>query len=336
MLRVIEGMLTLACGERGIERWEPFGLAELAAKVVLERGPEAGHRGISVATSLSAACGAHSKAIRHRGSTSITLPGSRRGPRPLATARISRTPGGPGATSKCSAQAEVRRYAVVHRGAPRPAHRGAACRHPSRGSGHRHERARDPAAGPQFHRFHRLRRHGLRGVEPGCGGGHPGSGSAHRAAWAAGRPAPGKHGFVGVLGVGTASGLVQVGVPAFAIQHGSAALSGVLLACISAGNPLGGLLVLAGLAMAPVFISSSALLDNVAPMSSIMKAFSVVVSALVAGISAGTAAGGAVAAATGPGLVLLCSAAAMAISAVWVATRLRPAQGAGPQPAAAP
>jgi MFS family permease len=46
-----------------------------------------------------------------------------------------------------------------------------------------------------------------------------------------------------VLGVfGTALGVVQVAVPAFARAHGSDAASGVLLAALSAGSLLGGLL----------------------------------------------------------------------------------------------
>jgi MFS family permease len=170
--------------------------------------------------------------------------------------------------------------------------------------------------------------------------------------------------LIAVLAVGVASGLVQVGVPAFAIAHRSAALSGVLLACLSLGSiggsfvygsrtwraslttrmiagqavfvlvlagcaaagatiELGGLLVVAGLAMAPISISSSALLDYIAPPNAITQAFSLMVAAWVVGISAGTALGGAIAGAAGPGVVLICAAAAMAASVAWTLTRRR-------------
>ena len=35
--RLIEALLTLACSERGVERWEPFDLAEIAGKVLLNQ-----------------------------------------------------------------------------------------------------------------------------------------------------------------------------------------------------------------------------------------------------------------------------------------------------------
>jgi MFS family permease len=55
--------------------------------------------------------------------------------------------------------------------------------------------------------------------------------------------APGMRTVFGVLLVfGTAVGIVQVAVPAFADQHGSAATAGVLLAALSAGSLAGGLL----------------------------------------------------------------------------------------------
>jgi signal transduction histidine kinase len=53
--RLIAALLTLADSERGIERWEPFDLAEIAQNVILDRQHEADRRGISVATALSAA-----------------------------------------------------------------------------------------------------------------------------------------------------------------------------------------------------------------------------------------------------------------------------------------
>ncbi len=53
--RLIEALLTLATSERGVERWEPFDLAEVAGKVILERREEAGRRGIRIDTNLTAA-----------------------------------------------------------------------------------------------------------------------------------------------------------------------------------------------------------------------------------------------------------------------------------------
>lgn len=53
--RLIEALLTLASSERGVERWEPFDLAEIAGKVLLYRRPEADGRGIHVTATLTAA-----------------------------------------------------------------------------------------------------------------------------------------------------------------------------------------------------------------------------------------------------------------------------------------
>ncbi|HVA09802.1 MAG TPA: HAMP domain-containing sensor histidine kinase [Acidimicrobiales bacterium] len=53
--RLIEALLTLARSERGIERWEPFDLSEIAEKVVLSRGHETNGRGIRIDTNLSEA-----------------------------------------------------------------------------------------------------------------------------------------------------------------------------------------------------------------------------------------------------------------------------------------
>jgi signal transduction histidine kinase len=53
--RLIEALLTLACSERGVERWEPFDLAEIAGQVILDRRAEAERRGLLVAASLNAA-----------------------------------------------------------------------------------------------------------------------------------------------------------------------------------------------------------------------------------------------------------------------------------------
>ncbi|MGH3421565.1 MAG: sensor histidine kinase, partial [Streptosporangiaceae bacterium] len=53
--RLIEALLTLASSERGVERWEPFDLAEIAQKAILDRRQDAGCRGIAIAAELSAA-----------------------------------------------------------------------------------------------------------------------------------------------------------------------------------------------------------------------------------------------------------------------------------------
>ncbi len=53
--RLIDALLTLASSERGIARWEPFDLAEITAKVLVDRQPEADRRDIAVEASLSAA-----------------------------------------------------------------------------------------------------------------------------------------------------------------------------------------------------------------------------------------------------------------------------------------
>jgi signal transduction histidine kinase len=53
--RLIDALLTLASSERGVERWEPFDLADLARKAVVDRGEEAERRGITVETTLAAA-----------------------------------------------------------------------------------------------------------------------------------------------------------------------------------------------------------------------------------------------------------------------------------------
>jgi signal transduction histidine kinase len=53
--RLIEALLTLASSERGIERWEPFDLAEIAGTTILERHQEADRRGIRIDANLTAA-----------------------------------------------------------------------------------------------------------------------------------------------------------------------------------------------------------------------------------------------------------------------------------------
>jgi signal transduction histidine kinase len=56
--RLIDGLLTLASSERGIERWEPFDLAEVAGQAVADRRPEAGRQGLQVSASLAPAAAA--------------------------------------------------------------------------------------------------------------------------------------------------------------------------------------------------------------------------------------------------------------------------------------
>jgi signal transduction histidine kinase len=53
--RLIEALLTLASSERGVEQWQPFDLADIAAKVIEDRGQEAGGRGLAVAATLAPA-----------------------------------------------------------------------------------------------------------------------------------------------------------------------------------------------------------------------------------------------------------------------------------------
>ena len=53
--RLIEALLTLASGERGVEQWEPFDLAELTGQVAEQRRAEAGRLGVRLETALSAA-----------------------------------------------------------------------------------------------------------------------------------------------------------------------------------------------------------------------------------------------------------------------------------------
>ena len=53
--RLIKALLTLACSERGVERWEPFDLAAIASKVILDRQRGAERRDIRVNATLGAA-----------------------------------------------------------------------------------------------------------------------------------------------------------------------------------------------------------------------------------------------------------------------------------------
>jgi signal transduction histidine kinase len=52
---LIEALLTLACGERGVDRWDRFDLAELAGRVIADRREEAAGRGIRVDAALGPA-----------------------------------------------------------------------------------------------------------------------------------------------------------------------------------------------------------------------------------------------------------------------------------------
>ena len=53
--RLIEALLTLASSERGVEQWEPFDLAEIAGKAIVDHRQEAERRGIHVDATLTAA-----------------------------------------------------------------------------------------------------------------------------------------------------------------------------------------------------------------------------------------------------------------------------------------
>jgi len=53
--RLIDALLTLASSERGIERWQPFDLAEIAGKAIMNYRQEAEHRGIRIDAALNPA-----------------------------------------------------------------------------------------------------------------------------------------------------------------------------------------------------------------------------------------------------------------------------------------
>jgi len=53
--RLIEALLTLASSERGIDQWQPFDLADIAGKVIMDRRQEADRRDIRIAAALSPA-----------------------------------------------------------------------------------------------------------------------------------------------------------------------------------------------------------------------------------------------------------------------------------------
>jgi signal transduction histidine kinase len=56
--RLIDGLLTLASSERGIEQREPLDLAELAEQALASRRDEAARRGLQVSASIAPACSA--------------------------------------------------------------------------------------------------------------------------------------------------------------------------------------------------------------------------------------------------------------------------------------
>jgi signal transduction histidine kinase len=53
--RLIAGLLTLASSERGVEQWEPFDLADVAAKAVEDHSAQAAREGVSVSVSVGVA-----------------------------------------------------------------------------------------------------------------------------------------------------------------------------------------------------------------------------------------------------------------------------------------
>jgi signal transduction histidine kinase len=53
--RLLGSLLTLASSERGVERWEPFDLADIAGKAILDRREEAERRDIRIDADLAAA-----------------------------------------------------------------------------------------------------------------------------------------------------------------------------------------------------------------------------------------------------------------------------------------
>ena len=61
--RLLEALLTLASSERGIERWEPFDLADITGKAILDRHAEAERRSIRIDAALGAAPAAGDPAL---------------------------------------------------------------------------------------------------------------------------------------------------------------------------------------------------------------------------------------------------------------------------------
>jgi predicted MFS family arabinose efflux permease len=78
-----------------------------------------------------------------------------------------------------------------------------------------------------------------------------------------------------------------------------------------------------GVATAPVGITASALLDDVAPPAGLARAYTVMVAVGLVGVAAGSWAGGVLSAAIGPSTALLLAAAVMLAGAGWTATALR-------------
>jgi signal transduction histidine kinase len=56
--RLIEALLTLASSERGIDQWQPFDLADIAAKAIIDRRQEADRRRIRIDAALNPATAA--------------------------------------------------------------------------------------------------------------------------------------------------------------------------------------------------------------------------------------------------------------------------------------
>ena len=137
-------------------------------------------------------------------------------------------------------------------------------------------------------------------------------GEPHDVGWLGPLAAPGMRTVLLVLGAfGIAVGVVQVLLPAFADERGSAETGGLYLALLSAGSLAGGLvygarswpgapqrrlpllLLACGLVLAPTTVDASTLLDTAAPAGTVTEAFAV----MVMGIVAGTALGAVIAAA---------------------------------------
>jgi MFS family permease len=192
------------------------------------------------------------------------------------------------------------------------------------------------------------------------------------------RPHPdaGSHGVLGALGsrgvrtlmlvtlpAGFGFGATEVSLPAFAGEHGSAALGGVLLAAWAAGSAAGGLfygsrswgslqrtyLILAallplgflpahaapsvaamavlilpaGMAIAPLIAAANQLAGQVAPPGAVTEAYTWPITALIAGFSAGAAAGGVLIEAAGWHASMLAAFAAAIVGAVLAFARRR-------------
>jgi MFS family permease len=148
--------------------------------------------------------------------------------------------------------------------------------------------------------------------------------------------------FCVLLAFGTAIGVLQVALPAFAAGRGSAAAGGFYLAAISAGSLCGGLVygarprpgapcavgvvaaaLAVGLMLAPTTVIASALLDRVAPPGTVTEAFAVLVMGIVVGTAIGNALGGAVVDAASYRTAALAAAAIAVLGAAAVGARRR-------------